>query len=145
MLAGPTALALAAAFAGAAFYANEAEQPARMTLDDRSLLAQWKVSYARGFRMQASLAAVSGAFGLVAAWQTQSLLWLLGAVLILANWPYTLYVIKPINDQLNAIDKNAAGATSRAHIVKWARLHGIRTALGILATGAYLWAVSWAT
>src|ERR1700726_1146944 len=120
MLAGPTAPALGAAFAGAAFYVNEAEQPARMTLDDRSLLAQWKASYARGFRMQASLAAVSGAFGLVAAWQTQSLLWLLGAVLILANWPYTLYVIKPINDQLNAIDKNAAGAASRAQIVKWA-------------------------
>src|SRR5580704_12839388 len=135
MLAGPTALILAAAFSGAAYYVNEVEQPARLALNDSSLLAEWKVSYARGTKMQASLAAVSGVFGLVAAWQTQHVLWLIGAVLILANWPYTLMVVKPVNNQLNAIDKNAAGSNARVLIVKWARLHGVRTALGVLATG----------
>jgi hypothetical protein len=139
MLAGPTALALAAAFAGAAFYVNEAEQPARLSLNDASLLAQWKLSYARGYRMQASLALLAGAFGIVAAFQTGDWRWWPGAVLILANWPYTLTVIKPVNDQLNAIDAKNAGAASRALIVKWARLHAARTALGVLAVGAYMW------
>jgi hypothetical protein len=143
MLSGPTALILAAAFAGAAYYVNEVEQPARLTLNDASLLAEWKASYPRGYKMQASLAALSGAFGLVTAWQTQSWLWLIGALLILANWPYTLIVIKPANDAINAIDKNAAGAASRTLIAKWARLHGVRTALGILATGIFLWALNW--
>jgi len=143
MLSGPTALVLAAAFAGAAYYVNEVEQPARLQLSDSSLLAQWQASYPRGTKMQASLAAVSGAFGLVAAWQSQSWLWLLGAVLILANWPYTLLVVKPTNDALSAIDKNAAGAASRALVMKWARLHGVRTALGIVATGVFLWALNW--
>jgi hypothetical protein len=141
MLAGPVALALAAAFAGAAYYVNEAEQPARMALNDGSLLTQWKRSYARAVNMQAGLAALSGIFGLVVWWDTDDWRWLLAAILILANWPYTLFVVKPINDQLNAIADKDAGAASRALIVKWGRLHGIRTALGILATGVYVWAL----
>jgi hypothetical protein len=139
MITGQTALAFAAAFAGAAFYVNEAEQPARLALDDASLLTEWKLSYARGFKMQASLALLSGIFGLIAAWQAQDWRWLLGAVLILANWPYTLLVVKPTNDQLNALTKNQAGAASRTLIVTWARQHAVRTALGILATAFYLW------
>lgn len=141
MLAGPVALALAGAFAGAAYYVNEAEQPARMALNDGSLLAQWKRSYARAVTMQAGLAALSGAFGLVVWWDTGDWRWLVAALLILANWPYTLIVIKPINDRLNAVADKDAGAGSRALIEKWGRLHAIRTALGILATGVYVWAL----
>ena len=141
MLAGPVALALAAAFAGAAYHVNEAEQPARMALNDGSLLAQWKRSYARAVPMQGGLAALSGIFGLVVWWDTGDWRWLVAALLILANWPYTLVVIKPINDQLNAIADKDAGTASRTLIVKWARLHAIRTALGILAAGVYVWAL----
>ncbi len=142
MLAGQLALMLAAVFAGAAFYVGFAEHPVRMALDDHSALKQWKPSYDAGYMMQASLAAVSAALGLLAAWSTGDWRWIIGAVLILANWPYTLLAIMPTNQKLKACAEGDAGPKSRALLALWGRLHAVRTALGAAATLAYLWALN---
>jgi hypothetical protein len=141
MLVGQLAIILAAAFTGAAFYVNFAEHPARLALDDKNLLKQWKLSYDAGYMMQATLAAVSGAFGVVAAWTIRDWRWIVGALLIFANWPYTLIGILPTNNRLKAIAEIDAGPTSRALLVSWGRLHAVRTLLGFAATLAYLWAL----
>ena len=111
-------------------------------LDDKALLAQWKPSYARAYAMQAGLAIVSGLLGLMAAWQTKDWRWAVGAVLILANWPYTLLGVIPTNNKLKGIVPDAAGPTSRELIERWGRLHAVRTTLGIAAALAYLWALA---
>jgi Domain of unknown function (DUF1772) len=135
------ALATAAVFTGAAVYINLAEQPARLSLDDKALLAEWKQSYARGFAMQASLALASALFGLLAFWLTHDWCWMGGALLIFANWPYTLLVILPVNKRLEAMAPESADAAPRALVETWGKLHAGRSALGLAATLVYAWAL----
>ena len=134
MLAGLLALAAASIFAGAAFYVSAVEHPARMGLDDRAMLSEWQPSYRRGAVMQASLAIIGFLLGLVAWWQTGHWLWLAGAVVLVANWPYTLIVIRPTNNELLATAPGQASPQSRALLTRWASLHAGRTALGLAAT-----------
>ena len=140
MMFGHLALIAAAIFAGAALYVSVVEQPARLLLDDRALLTEWKPSYKRGAAMQAPLALLGCLLGVIAWWQTSHPGFLVGAVAMIAPWPWTLIGIKPTNDALLATRPDQAGPQTRALVVKWGGLHGVRTALGALATIAYLWA-----
>jgi hypothetical protein len=140
MLVGQLALTIAAVFAGAAIYINVAEQPARLRLDNRSLLAEWKPAYKRGYVMQASLAVMGGFFGLLAYLSTLDWRWLLGAIVLLANWPYTLFVIVPTNHRLMDTPPEAASAETRRMLERWGALHAGRSALGLVATLIFLWA-----
>lgn len=142
MTAGPLALVVAALFTGAALYINVAEQPARLGLDDRALLQEWKPAYKRGFAMQATLAVIGCLLG-IAAWLTsRDLRWLIGGLVLVANWPYTLLAIMPTNNRLLGTPVDKAGPETRALIEKWGRLHAVRTAIGAVATSIFLWAMN---
>jgi Domain of unknown function (DUF1772) len=138
MLFGHLALTAAALFTGAAFYVNFAEQPARLMLEDRALLAQWKPAYKRGAMMQANLAIIGFVLGAIAWWQTGRFAFLIGALLMLANWPWTLFMILPTNKILMATDPADADPHTRALLIKWNGLHAVRTALGALGTAAFI-------
>jgi hypothetical protein len=139
MLTDQLALLVAAIFAGAAFYINVAEQPPRLGLDDRSLLLEWKPAYKRGFAMQAFLAVAGFLLGLGAWWQDGHAAWLVGALLMIANWPFTLFVIMPTNNKLMALDPGATSPESRAMIERWGGFTRCVTALGFAAALAFIW------
>jgi hypothetical protein len=142
MLVGHLALITAAIFTGAAFYINFAEQPARLSLDDRSLLAEWKLAYKRGYSMQAPLAIAGLLLGVLSWWLTGRLAFVAGALLMIANWPWTIFIIMPTNKTLMATELADAGPHTRALLLKWNKLHAVRTGFGGLAVVAFLCALS---
>lgn len=128
------ALTAAALFTGAAVYINLAEQPARLLLPDPALLVQWRRAYARGLPMQAGLAVLGFVLAAAAWWFTGRAGFLVGGLVLVANWPYTLLAIMPVNKRLEAIESTRAGPEARALVVRWGRLHAGRSGLGALAT-----------
>lgn len=140
MIAGQLALVSAAVFAGAAIYARVAEHPARLNLDDRSLLAERKLAYQRGAAMQASFAAVGFVLGIWTWWQTEDWQWLVGALILSADWPYILLEMMPGNERPTEPDPTTAASETRRFILRRRHLHAVRSALGIAATAMFLWA-----
>jgi hypothetical protein len=139
---GLLALTVAAVFTGAAAYINWAEQPARLGLDDRALLAEWKPAYKRGLTMQASLAIFGFLLGAAAWAETGRIGFLVGGAVLLANWPWTAVAILPTNRRLMETELEVAGPETRQLIHKWARLHAVRTGLGAAAVVVLLWTLS---
>jgi hypothetical protein len=132
---GLAALILAALFTGAAFYITIAEHPARMLLRVEQAVAQWARSHAQAAVLQASLAALGGICAIAAWWLGGDALFLVGGLILVANWPWTLLVMKPVNDSLNALSGNHSSAVEALPLLnRWARLHGVRDALGLVAT-----------
>lgn len=139
------ALVLATLFAGAALYISLVEHPARLLLADAPLLAQWQPSYKRALPIQSGLAVGGGVAGLIIGYVSADWRWFAGSILLLANWPFTLLVIMPVNIPLMRMPVSEAGAASRAMLVRWGKLHNIRSALGSATVLLFAWALAGAS
>ncbi|MBA2351238.1 MAG: DUF1772 domain-containing protein [Burkholderiales bacterium] len=129
-----------ALFAGAALYVNLVEHPARVSCGVTVALAQWAPSYQRATRMQAPLAVIGLICALIAWFEGAGYWWLIGAILLGAVVPFTFLVIMPTNQRLLAPDLDSAEA--RRLLQKWNALHGVRTALSLVALVIFLGACS---
>ncbi|CAH0495931.1 DUF1772 domain-containing protein [Novosphingobium sp. CECT 9465] len=135
------ALLFATLFSGAALYISLVEHPARLELTDGPLLMQWQPSYKRALPIQSGLAIAGGAAGILAGYLSADWRWFAGSALLLANWPFTLTVIMPVNKRLMAMPEREASAASRAMLIQWGKLHNIRSLLGAATTLLFAWAL----
>jgi hypothetical protein len=83
------------------------------------------------------IACVAGAATAIAA---SRWLWLAGALAIGAAVPFTLVVIKPINNTLLS-GAPLTDEDTRQLLQRWGRLHAVRTLLGGVAVMAFLLAL----
>ncbi len=140
MIIGSLALAAAGAFTGASLYVNYVEQPARLALDDEALSKEWEPSDHRGFIVLAGLAFVAALFGFIAYRELDDVRWLLGAIVVIASWPYTYLAIVPLNNRILALIGADAAHEARKVIDLWGKLELGQTALGLLSALIFMWA-----
>jgi len=140
MVTGALALCFASALAGSGLYLNFVEQPARLALDDAALLAEWAPSDRRGLALMAGLALLATGAGLLAFKESGDLRHLGGALLALSTWPYSLFAMGPLNNQILALAPRDIGA-ARALVRQWGVLEYGQTALAVVAAALFLGAV----
>jgi Domain of unknown function (DUF1772) len=128
----------AAIFAGAALYINLVEHPARMTLDTKSAAMEWATSYSRATWMQAPLALLSLFAGLGSWWLGAGIGWGVAALLVGAVVPFTFLGVMPTNKALLAPGRDLTSTETRELLVRWNKLHAVRTVLSSVATLLYL-------
>ena len=134
-----TAILSCALFAGAAIYINLAEHPARLECGTELAATVFGPSYHRAAAMQASLAIIATISGIATGISHNSWVWFLGAALIFLVVPFTFIGIMPTNKKLLDPSRDRNSDETLALLIKWGRLHGVRSILSFVATLIYLY------
>ena len=141
MQTGLYAFAVAAAFLGAAIYIGFVEQPARLELSVRAMVREWAVSDHRGTILLTTLSLVSAVFAFVQYRISGDVRWIIGGLAILASWPYEYYVLVPVSIWLRAIPPEKGSAPARKLMRDWGLLEWGYALIGLVACGAFAWAL----
>ena len=133
MIAEIVAMLCTGLFAGAALYVTLVEHPARMECGTEPALAEFGPSYRRAAVLQGLLAAI-GSLLAIGAWLAGApLMWLMSGVLLFLVIPWTLLVIFPTNKKLLDPFLNRSSDFAHQLLLRWGRLHAVRTALSLIA------------
>lgn len=132
------ATACSGIFAGAAVSISVGQQPAAREVGDSTAVALFTPVYRRAAPMQAGLALVGSVSGLIAWLRGLGAAWLVGALLLGSVIPFTLLVIKPVNDELLSPDLDPSSPDVPALLERWARLHRVRTWAATLSFAVFL-------
>ena len=134
------ALFLCGTFFGAAVYISIAQHPATMKAGIPFAAAFFPPMYGLAAPMQI-VSALGGTLAGIGMWFFGgSLLWLVGAILLVFVIPYTIIILKPINDQLLDTRAKRSDAETEKLLNLWAPRHWVRSIASALSFATYLWA-----
>ncbi len=120
-------------FAGAAIYINVAEHPARMECGLPLAATVFGPSYRRAAVMQSVLALI-GTFAGIVAWRLGGgAVWFAGSVSLFFVVPFTFMAIMATNKRLLDARLDRTSEEARTLLVRWGRLHAVRSVAGFLS------------
>jgi hypothetical protein len=132
MLAELSALC-AGLFTGAAGYVTLVAHPSRLEAGNATALAEFRPSFPRARRLQASLAVLGGVSGAGAGLMGDGAAFLFTALLLFGNVAFTFVAIAPVYERLLDPELAPSSPETLPLLERWGRLHAVRSALGLLA------------
>jgi hypothetical protein len=136
---GLYAFAVAAAFLGATIYVGFVEQPARLRLNTRAMIEEWRLSNRRGTLVLSVLAVLSAAIALVQFRMNGDVRWIIGGITILASWPYAYFVMMPVNIWLFTAPPGKPASPLRKLMRDWGLLEWGHAVIGFSACCVFAW------
>jgi hypothetical protein len=136
---GLYAFAVACAFLGATIYIGFVEQPARLKLSSGAMVKEWAQSNHRGTLMMSTLAVASAVLAFIQFKIDGDVRWIIGGVAILASWPYSYFVMVPVNVWLCAVPAGRAASQVREWMREWGLLEWGQALIGFAAVCDFAW------
>ncbi len=134
------ALFFCGTFFGAAVYISIAQHPAAMRAGVPVAAKFFPPMYSLAAPMQIVSAVAGTLAGLVQLYLSGNTLWAIGAALLVFVIPFTLIVLKPINDQLLDPNTERSDPQTEELLNQWAPRHRVRSIASGLSFAVYLWA-----
>ena len=134
------ALFLCGTFFGAAVYISMAQHPATMKAGVSFAAKFFPPMYELASRLQIALAVGGTLAGVIQWFLIRDPLWAIGAALLFFVIPFTVVVLKPINDQLLDPDAQRSDSQTEDLLTQWAPRHWVRSIASGLSFVVYLWA-----
>ena len=134
------ALFLCGTFFGAAVYISIAQHPASMKAGVSVAAVFFPPMYGLAAPMQIVSALGGTIAGAIQWFVARNVYWVIGAILLFSVIPYTVIVLKPINDQLLDIEAQRFDSETERLLKQWAPRHWVRSIASGLSFAIYLWA-----
>jgi hypothetical protein len=109
-----------------------------MECGTQTAVAVFGPTFRRASKLNSAMAVLGFLGGFEAWWFGQGVLWLVGAILLVAVIPFTLVAVMPVNARLLDDDLDRYSPEAKQLLARWGWLQMVRLLLGIAAFGTFL-------